>query len=261
MIPTSYLREWNATAPWSDLRQVEQDLIIYRALCDLFNDPFLAQKIAFRGGTAIHKLLFEKPLRYSEDIDLIQTEAEPIGPTIDVIRKALSWLGKCRTQHAEHLTIRKATFMGYPPKRWRRCCSFYFEKFAPAESRIVPLAVDPPARGLDGEPPSPVRHSGAHSSSALPRESALQPPSRKLDRLDPNHTVKQTGEPPGSAATPGGLYSSVGIDASLRSSPAGRIAGPFPSTLGLLHRLYNGGGGGAALHKRLIRTVPREQVG
>jgi len=102
MIPISYLREWVAMAPWSDLRQVEQDLIICRALCDLFNDPFLAPRIAFRGGTAIHKLLFKQPLRYSEDIDLIQMEAEPIGPTIDAVRKALSWLGKCRTQHAEH---------------------------------------------------------------------------------------------------------------------------------------------------------------
>jgi predicted nucleotidyltransferase component of viral defense system len=102
VIPISYLQEWTAAAPWSDLRQVEQDLIICRALCDLFNDPFLATRIAFRGGTAIHKLLFQRPLRYSEDIDLIQTQAEPIGPTIDAIRKALSWLGRCRTQHAEH---------------------------------------------------------------------------------------------------------------------------------------------------------------
>jgi predicted nucleotidyltransferase component of viral defense system len=102
VIPSSYLREWSATAPWPDLRQVEQDLIICRALCDLFNDPFLGPKIAFRGGTALHKLLFKRPLRYSEDIDLIQTEAEPIGPTIDATRKALSWLGKCSREQAEH---------------------------------------------------------------------------------------------------------------------------------------------------------------
>ena len=102
MIPTAYLWEWSATAPWPDLRQVEQDLIICRALCDLFNDPFLAPRIAFRGGTAIHKLLFRQPLRYSEDIDLIQTRAEPIGPTVNAVRKALSWLGNCNRQQAEH---------------------------------------------------------------------------------------------------------------------------------------------------------------
>ena len=85
MIPNAYLQEWTAKAPWPDLRQVEQDLIISRALCDLFNAQELKGKIAFRGGTALHKLLFSQPLRYSEDIDLVQTNAEPIGLTIDAI--------------------------------------------------------------------------------------------------------------------------------------------------------------------------------
>ncbi len=96
MIPTAFLQAWSTKAPWPDLRQVEQDLIICRALCDLFNAPALAGKIAFRGGTAIHKLLFKQPLRYSEDIDLVQAHPEPIGGTVDAIRAALSWLGKCR---------------------------------------------------------------------------------------------------------------------------------------------------------------------
>jgi len=52
LIPSSYLQEWSAHAPWPDSRQIEQDLIICRALCDLFNAPALAGKIAFRGGTA-----------------------------------------------------------------------------------------------------------------------------------------------------------------------------------------------------------------
>ena len=102
MIPTAYLQEWSHIAPWPDIRQIEQDLIICRALCDLFNDPFLAQKIAFRGGTAINKLLFRQPLRYSEDIDLTQTTAEPIGPTVKRIGKALSWLGRPSTNQAKH---------------------------------------------------------------------------------------------------------------------------------------------------------------
>jgi predicted nucleotidyltransferase component of viral defense system len=73
LIPRDYILAWSAKAPWPDLRQVEQDLIICRALCDLFNAPALNGKIAFRGGTAIHKLLFKQPLRYSEDIDLVDT--------------------------------------------------------------------------------------------------------------------------------------------------------------------------------------------
>jgi len=90
------------TATWPDLRQVEQDLIICRALCDLFNASALKDRIAFRGGTAIHKLLFRQPLRYSEDIDLVQVRAEPIGVTVDAIRVALSWLGNCRREQAGH---------------------------------------------------------------------------------------------------------------------------------------------------------------
>jgi predicted nucleotidyltransferase component of viral defense system len=109
MIPLAFIQQWTASAPWSDLRQVEQDLIISRALCDLFTSPALRDRIAFRGGTAIHKLLFQRPLRYSEDIDLVQTRAEPIGDIIDGIRNALSWLGKCRrtqTQHSIHLVFK-----------------------------------------------------------------------------------------------------------------------------------------------------------
>lgn len=102
MIPNAYLQAWSATAPWPDPRQIEQDLIISRALCDLFNTPALKGKIAFRGGTAINKLLFTQPLRYSEDIDLVQTQAEPIGATVDAIRDTLSWLGKCKREQAGH---------------------------------------------------------------------------------------------------------------------------------------------------------------
>ena len=111
MIPQAHIQAWREHAPWPNPAQVEQDLIICRALCDLFNAPVLAGKIAFRGGTAIHKLLFKQPLQYSEDIDLVQTQAEPIGPTVDAIRDALAWLGKCNREqagHSMHLVFRFA---------------------------------------------------------------------------------------------------------------------------------------------------------
>jgi hypothetical protein len=102
LIPRAYLQAWSAKAPWPDLRQVEQDLMICRALCDLFSAPALRGKVAFRGGTAINKLLFQQPLRYSEDIDLVQMQLEPIGTTVDAIRDALAWLGKCNREQAGH---------------------------------------------------------------------------------------------------------------------------------------------------------------
>lgn len=109
MIPIAHIQQWTTNAPWPNLRQVEQDLIICRALGDLFGSEALRGKIAFRGGTAINKLLFQKPLRYSEDIDLVQTRQEPIGGIIDAVRDALSWLGNCKrtqAQHSLHLTFK-----------------------------------------------------------------------------------------------------------------------------------------------------------
>lgn len=41
-------------------------------------------------------------MRYSEDIDLVQLAAEPIGAVVDATREALSWLGNCRRERASH---------------------------------------------------------------------------------------------------------------------------------------------------------------
>jgi predicted nucleotidyltransferase component of viral defense system len=55
----------------------------------------LARELRFRGGTALHKLHFPRPLRYSEDIDLVRTTAGPIGPILDRTRERLEpWLGR-----------------------------------------------------------------------------------------------------------------------------------------------------------------------
>jgi len=102
LIPASNIQAWSTSAPWPQSEQVEQDLIICRALCELFSSPGLAGKIAFRGGTAIHKLLFDRPLRYSEDIDLVQLQDEGIGPTVDAVREALAWLGNVSRDQAAH---------------------------------------------------------------------------------------------------------------------------------------------------------------
>lgn len=95
MIPQANITAWRATAPWPDDAQVEQDLVLTRAVIELFAEPQLAGKFALRGGTALHKLFVQPPCRYSEDIDLVQTQAGPIGPILDQIRTKLDpWLGK-----------------------------------------------------------------------------------------------------------------------------------------------------------------------
>lgn len=97
MIPAQNIVAWGAVAPWADQRQVEQDLIISRALVEIFADPVLREALRFRGGTALNKLHFPAPLRYSEDIDLVRTSAGPIGPVLDRLRVVLEpWLGKAQ---------------------------------------------------------------------------------------------------------------------------------------------------------------------
>jgi predicted nucleotidyltransferase component of viral defense system len=95
MIQKIYLDEWRQTAPWSDDRMVEQDLLISRILVELFNHPKISNSFAFRGGTAIYKLFSSQPVRYSEDIDLVQVKAEPLGESIKHIRDLIDpLLGK-----------------------------------------------------------------------------------------------------------------------------------------------------------------------
>jgi hypothetical protein len=52
MIPRDYITEWRAHAPWVQDIQVEQDLVICRALIAIFSDPLLKDALAFRGGTS-----------------------------------------------------------------------------------------------------------------------------------------------------------------------------------------------------------------
>ena len=94
MLPRRYIEEWKEFAPWPEDAQVEQDLVIEKALMELYADPFLLERLAFRGGTALHKLFLKPQVRYSEDIDLVQIKAEPIKDTLTAIRKQLDFLGK-----------------------------------------------------------------------------------------------------------------------------------------------------------------------
>jgi predicted nucleotidyltransferase component of viral defense system len=94
MIPKNAITEWNNVVPWVDINNVEQDLIICRALVAIYNDEFLASRLAFRGGTALHKLYLQPQPRYSEDIDLVQIMPENVGAILDKLREVLSFLGK-----------------------------------------------------------------------------------------------------------------------------------------------------------------------
>jgi len=102
VIPRAHITAWRAHAPWPSNEQVEQDLVLSRALVAIFSQKAVTDKAVFRGGTALHKLFTGAARRYSEDIDLVQRDAGPIGDLVNAIREALDgWLGAPRWKQSE----------------------------------------------------------------------------------------------------------------------------------------------------------------
>jgi hypothetical protein len=105
VIPRAHITAWRPRAPWSTDAQVEQDLVLARALVEIFSDAALVPALAFRGGAALHKLFLDPPARYSEDIDLVQITAGPIGGVMNILRARLDpWLGKPRWRRSSPRT-------------------------------------------------------------------------------------------------------------------------------------------------------------
>jgi predicted nucleotidyltransferase component of viral defense system len=102
VLPRVDIVRWRAVASWADDDDVEQDLVITLALFDVFGDDALKAALAFRGGTALHKLHLPPAARYSEDIDLVQRVPGPIGPTLSRLRRVLGWIGPARADTGEH---------------------------------------------------------------------------------------------------------------------------------------------------------------
>lgn len=118
MIPLDFITEWRAEAPWSMASQVEQDLILSRAIVELFQERRISEQLAFRGGTALYKLHIRPPARYSEDIDLVQISPGPIGSLIDDIRRVLDpWLGapKRVAHEGRVILVYRTAAEGLPP--------------------------------------------------------------------------------------------------------------------------------------------------
>ncbi|MBN2613584.1 MAG: nucleotidyl transferase AbiEii/AbiGii toxin family protein [Bacteroidales bacterium] len=93
MIPANEIKAWSNIVSWINDEQIEQDLVLSRSLVEIFSNGFLCENLAFRGGTAIHKLYLNPQPRYSEDIDLVQIKAGPIKEIIVQLQKCLSFLG------------------------------------------------------------------------------------------------------------------------------------------------------------------------
>ena len=96
MIPKPYIAKWQEHAPWKQFYQVEQDLVISRALVEIFSDEFLRENLAFRGGTALHKLYLNPAPRYSEDLDLVQIKPGPIKPIMERLKDVITFFEEPR---------------------------------------------------------------------------------------------------------------------------------------------------------------------
>ncbi|MCL2651752.1 MAG: nucleotidyl transferase AbiEii/AbiGii toxin family protein [Candidatus Azobacteroides sp.] len=92
MINRTAIIGWRSQVPWDTNEQVEQDLIICRALVAIYSDDFLSSQLAFRGGTALHKLYLSPQPRYSEDIDLVQINPGQIKPILYRLGEILDFL-------------------------------------------------------------------------------------------------------------------------------------------------------------------------
>jgi len=97
MIPRPDIARWQQYAPWKDFAQIEQDLLISRTLIEIFSDDYLKENLAFRGGTALHKLYLNPAPRYSEDIDLVQIQPGPVKPIMERIGEIITFFDEKRS--------------------------------------------------------------------------------------------------------------------------------------------------------------------
>lgn len=86
MITAREIAAWRVVAPWSSDLQVEQDYLLSKSVAAIFEDKFLANQVAMRGGTVLHKGHLAPASRYSEDIDLVRVGNRPAAH----IKKALT---------------------------------------------------------------------------------------------------------------------------------------------------------------------------
>ncbi|MCL2808423.1 MAG: nucleotidyl transferase AbiEii/AbiGii toxin family protein [Coriobacteriia bacterium] len=93
MINLDAIIAWGKTHPWPSLEQVEQDLLISRAVCEIASDSYLSKELVFRGGTALNKLFTKAAYRYSEDLDYVRLTDGGIGQLLSALRSIGEQLG------------------------------------------------------------------------------------------------------------------------------------------------------------------------
>ena len=93
MIPANAITAWGVTRPWPNRAAIEQDLLLARTIVAIYDDPFLADELVFRGGTCLHQLHLPAPLRYSEHLDFVRRSHTGIGEIFNHLRAVAADLG------------------------------------------------------------------------------------------------------------------------------------------------------------------------
>ncbi|MCY4562100.1 MAG: nucleotidyl transferase AbiEii/AbiGii toxin family protein [Flavobacteriaceae bacterium] len=86
LIKKEQIIEWSEKEKFQDDKHAEKDLYI-ESLLKLFSfSKWLLKHLIFKGGTALHKMHFEKSLRFSEDIDFEHKGNQDIGRTLNEMK-------------------------------------------------------------------------------------------------------------------------------------------------------------------------------
>jgi predicted nucleotidyltransferase component of viral defense system len=103
LIEIGAITEWGKTHPWPAAEQIEQDLMLSRAIGEIANDDYLGNELVFRGGTALNKLFLGEASRYSEDLDYVRTSTGGISPLTSALTRIGERIGfKVTTKITRH---------------------------------------------------------------------------------------------------------------------------------------------------------------
>jgi len=117
VISPDALNAWRADHPWADDDQVEQDLIMTRVAIEIASHPELRARLAWRGGTCLHKLFLPAALRYSEDLDYVAYDLSIEDNDMRTLRAGLrdvaERIGLDVTKHAKTTRTRLTEHLAY----------------------------------------------------------------------------------------------------------------------------------------------------
>lgn len=105
MILQEILEKERQKRNWKFLYQVEQDILLERALVSMYQNEHIRNTLVFRGGTALNKLFLDPAARFSEDLDFVQLKPAPIGTTLDAIKKCMEWFLRDSSQNRPRINI------------------------------------------------------------------------------------------------------------------------------------------------------------